>query len=258
MPPLQPPATQQDTISAIREHKKNVPAEVHAKLHDQLVSLLTEGHPKKMAWIIHAINQQASQASQVQAAPMTLLDIGCGCGALSLYMALLGRRVTAIDMDEAALAHGTALAEHIGLAETVRFMVMDACDISVSGFDMAVSTDFYEHITEEAQSRHLAAVYAALNPGGVYVIRSPHRKNVRQHRSDHIGLPSFGSMTRQAGQAGFAIAFSVAHTTLTSPVNYHVAVERIIEGANCKPERCYKLLQKFGLANVLARLQKAS
>lgn len=258
MPPLQSTATQQDLLFAIREHKKTAPPEIHVKLHDQLVSLLTEDHPKKMAWIIHAINRQASQASPASPAPLTLLDIGCGCGALSLYMGLLGRRVTAIDMDEAALAYGTALAAHIGLSETVRFMPMDACNISVSGFDMAVSTDFYEHITEEAQLRHLESVHAALNSRGVYVIRSPHRKNVRQHRGDHIGLPSFGGMTRQAAQTGFDVSFSVAHTTLTSPVNYHVGVERLIEGANCNPELCYKLLQKFGLANVLARLQKTT
>lgn len=255
MPTLQTPAEQKDHISAIHEHKKTAPPEAQVKLHDQLVSLLTEGHPKKMAWIIHAINQQASQATP---GTFTLLDIGCGCGALSLYMGLLGLRVIAIDMDEAALGHGKALAGHLGLAETVRFMVMDACNITESGFDMAVSTDFYEHITDEAQMRHLTSVHSALNTGGMYVIRSPHRKNVRQHRGDHIGLPSFGRLEKQSRQAGFDVSFSIAHTTLTSPVNYHVAVERLIEGANCKPELCYKLLQKFGLANVLARLHKVT
>jgi hypothetical protein len=136
------------------------------------------------------------------------------------------------------------------------FTTMDACAISLSGFDMALSTDFFEHLPYESQPIHLRSVWQALTSGGSYIIRAPHRANIRQHKKGHIGLPSFGTLRQQAEDAGFSVRFSIAHTAVTSPVNYHEPLERLFESRKWSDLAIYKSLQKCGLANVIAHLKK--
>ena len=50
----------------------------------------------------------------------------------------------------------------------------------------------------------------------------------------------------------------IAHTALLAPFSYQVAVEQWIESRKWNPETRYKALQKCGLANVLAVLEKTA
>lgn len=138
----------------------------------------------------------------------------------------------------------------------VSFQTMDACKISMAGFDLALSTDFYEHLTYEQHPVHLQSIWNALSPGGIYMIRAPHRSNIRQHMEGHIGLPSFSMLRDQALAAGFTIRFHIGHTALLAPVAYHIPVERWLESRKWSELAIYKGLQKCGLANVVAQLQK--
>ena len=121
---------------------------------------------------------------------------------------------------------------------------------------MAVSTDFFEHLPYESQPTHLHSAWQTLKPGGIYIIRAPHRANIRQQVKGHIGLPSFGGLRQQAESAGFKVRFSIAHTPFTSLINYHEALERWFESRKWSALSIYKGLQKCGLANVTGHLYK--
>jgi SAM-dependent methyltransferase len=187
--------------------------------------------------------------------PARILDIGCGYGALAIFFALQGIEAVGIDLKSDSLQAGDKLAQELRLAN-VTFSTMDACAISLSGFDLALSTDFFEHLPYELQPDHLRSVFRALLPGGAYIIRAPHRSNIRQHREDHIGLPSFATLRQQASDAGFSIRFGIAHSAMVSPVSYHIPLEQWFESRKWSDLAIYKGLQKFGLANVLAHLEK--
>jgi SAM-dependent methyltransferase len=137
---------------------------------------------------------------------------------------------------------------------------MDACAISLSGFSTLCSTDFFEHLSPADQSRHLDSAYKTLRPGGIYIIRTPHRANIRQQPAsnhlDHVGLASYASLLRQAEDAGFQVRFGIAHFALVSPLNYHIPLEQWIEARVLRPFATYKALQKCGLANIVAHLRK--
>lgn len=216
-----------------------------AGLYDDLTTLLTSGRSHKMAPVV---------ASVLGRAPGRILDIGCGYGALAIYFALRGIETVGIDLKDEALKAGSRLAAELGLSN-VTLTAMDACSISVTDFDLALSTDFFEHLTYQQQPLHLRSVWQALKPGGIYMIRAPHRANIRQHMVEHIGLPSFRTLRQQAMDAGFSVRFGIAHTSLISPVTYHMALEQWFESRNWSGLAIYKGLQKFGLANILAYLE---
>ena len=217
-------------------------------LHDNLLTLLTKKRSNKLEPMVQAVLKNK---------PSRLLDIGCGYGALAIFFALNGISVAGIDLEEDRLNAGANLAAILGI-QNVTLTKMNACEISLTGFDMALSTDFYEHIPYESQPVHLKAVFQALNSGGRYIIRSPHRSNIRQHRDGHIGLPSFSLLQKQAVNAGFSVQFGIAHTSLVSPFKYHIPVEQWIESRKWSELATYKALQKCGMANVLAHLTKPS
>ena len=148
--------TQNDLVHKIRHLGEKAPAHEATHLHSNLITLLTHGRSNKMAPVVKTVLSRK---------PGRILDIGCGYGAISIFFALQGMETVGIDLQEEHLQAGEALAKELGIS-TVSFEKMDACAISVNGFDVALSTDFFEHLPYESQSAHLHAVRKALNQGG--------------------------------------------------------------------------------------------
>ncbi len=234
-------------LQQILSLQKNAPSHEAKHLHGNLITLLRQTRSNKMSPVVKSI---------LRARPARVLDIGCGYGALAIFFALQGIEVVGIDLKSDALQAGGALTQKLGLSNVI-FHTMDACAISVADFDMAFSTDFFEHLPYAEQPAHLRSVLHALNPGGKYIIRTPHRSNIRQHMEEHIGLPSFGSLRQQALEAGFKVKFGIAHSALLAPITYHVMLEQWFESRKWSPLAIYKGLQKCGLANLLVHLEKA-
>ena len=235
-------------LQKVSRLKENAPSHEAKHLHSNLITLLTRERSNKMLPVVGSVLKRK---------PKRILDIGCGYGALTIFFAMQGIETVGIDLKSDALAAGGKLAETLGIKNVI-FETMDACAISLSGFDMAISTDFYEHLTYEQQPMHLRSVWQTLKAGGTYIIRAPHRANIRQHREEHVGLPSFVGLRQQSEDAGFSVRFGIAHTVVTSPVNYHEPLERLFESRKWRDVAIYKALQKCGLANVIAHLQKVT
>lgn len=238
--------TSSDIVSQLTVLQKNASPDEAKHLYENLITLITGKQSNKMSPVVKFVQRKK---------PERILDIGCGYGALAIFFAMQGPEVAGIDLNQEALDAGKRLTEILGISN-LTFTAMDACSISLSDFDIALSTDFYEHLPYDSQQEHLLTVWKALKPGGTYMIRAPHRSNIRQHRTGHIGLPSFKKLKQQANDAGYSVRFSIAHTSLISPVNYHIPVEQWIEARNWSDLTIYKGLQKCGLANVIAYLKK--
>lgn len=232
--------------SLLESRKLSSTAQTNRYLHDNLMTLISGNKSKKLA----PIKRMVSSAN-----PSKILDIGCGYGAFALFYALQGISSVGIDLQEDALDAAKAFATEASL-NNVSFHAMDACHITLSGFDVAVSADFYEHLPYDAQVSHLKSVHSALTDKGVYVIRAPHKNNIRQQIPGHIGLPSYALLEEQAHEAGFTLRFTIAHTGILTPIQYHTKVERWILEKKWSDKTTYKTLQKFGLANVIACLKK--
>lgn len=103
-----------------------------------------------------------------------LLDAGCGCGPITMSMARGVRRITGVDISEAAVRLAQRTAERRGIANA-RFLAGDLAHLSSlveeQSFDAAYCLDTLEHA--EDFPRILAEVRRALRPGGRFFLLVP-------------------------------------------------------------------------------------
>jgi SAM-dependent methyltransferase len=102
-----------------------------------------------------------------------VLDAGCGIGwsSISLARAFPALRVDGIDSDEASIAEARRLADEAGVADRVRFRVVDAAEPGAAGeggYDAAFVFEALHDMARPVEA--LAAIRALLADGGVVVV----------------------------------------------------------------------------------------
>lgn len=103
----------------------------------------------------------------------SILDVGCGVGTISLYLASLGYRVKGLDVSARAIALAQAAQKDIGLSH-VQF-VRGELDHKKEKYDLVTCFEVIEHIENDLQfARDLAA---KLRPGGHLLLSTPSRLN---------------------------------------------------------------------------------
>lgn len=103
----------------------------------------------------------------------TILDLGCGFGLFSLYMAARrpAARIVGVDLDERRLALARRSAEALGL-RNVSFEAGDLRDWRPSErLHAAYALDVLHHIPVAAGDALLGAVHARLEPSGVFLLK---------------------------------------------------------------------------------------
>ena len=98
-----------------------------------------------------------------------ILDLGCGSGWLSVYLAREGLAVTGVDIAPQAIELGKMWAEQEKLP--IKFLVADIIDLDFPEaiFDAVVANAIFEHLTFELAERCLTKIHKFLKPGGVFV-----------------------------------------------------------------------------------------
>ncbi len=101
-----------------------------------------------------------------------VLDIGCGWGGLSLYLAKLeGVEVTGITLSPEQQTVAQARADALGLSNRVRFELVDYRHVT-ERFDRIVSVGMLEHVGEAALGTYFRRVRDCLEDEGVALIHS--------------------------------------------------------------------------------------
>jgi 2-polyprenyl-6-hydroxyphenyl methylase/3-demethylubiquinone-9 3-methyltransferase len=96
--------------------------------------------------------------------PCRVLDVGCGAGFLSNYLAAKGAAVTGIDTSRDALA----VAHEHDTSGRARYLEADALSLPFAdgSFDAVCAMDFLEHV--ETPERAIAEASRVLAPGGLF------------------------------------------------------------------------------------------
>lgn len=159
-----------------------------------------------------------------------IIDIGCGDGATMVYCGLQGATVYGQDLSAAHVSTANQALKRFGIAGEARCGDAAALQFPDNHFDGAISSDFFEHITDDVKVRVLRDVLRVLKPGAPLVIKTPNlsyltlsmyykrlRAVVRLRNPmkivipqtpgtdypEHVGLTTRWRLTRNLTEAGF-------------------------------------------------------
>lgn len=149
-----------------------------------------------------------------------VLELGCGCGWLSILLARMGAaKVVGVDFSEAQIGRARAQARSLGVSGRVQFEVADGSNYTGIGrrYDVVLFHAFLHHLTTSEIREVLGSVHRLLDPAGRLVIFEPVRypeEPISAHTRRLIGLFEFirGGLTR--GRKWGLRRFSVEETRL--------------------------------------------
>ena len=102
--------------------------------------------------------------------PGRALDLGCGEGADSVWLAERGWNVVAVDISETALGRARAAASSRGVSDRIEFVQLDLSDGFPDGTFDLVSSQFLRSTVRLDRTTILAKAAQAIRPGGLLVI----------------------------------------------------------------------------------------
>jgi tocopherol O-methyltransferase len=103
--------------------------------------------------------------------PQTILDVGCGIGGSSLYLAeRYGAKVTGITLSPVQANRAKQRARSAGLANTADFQVANALEMPFAdnSFDLVWSLESGEHMPDK--TKFIQECYRVLKPGGKLIL----------------------------------------------------------------------------------------
>jgi 2-polyprenyl-6-hydroxyphenyl methylase / 3-demethylubiquinone-9 3-methyltransferase len=132
--------------------------------HDDPVALLRAESRLRNPWVAANIYRSFGRHARV-------LDVGCGAGFLSNYLAREGFEVTGLDASQASLdvavRHDETRKARYLLGDAMRLPFADA------SFDVVCAMDFLEHVEDPAAI--VAEVSRVLRPGGIFFFHTFNR-----------------------------------------------------------------------------------
>ena len=131
---------------------------------DDPVALLRAESKLRNPWV-------AGKLAELGPGPHEILDIGCGGGFLTNYLASLGHTVTGLDESEEALV----VARSRDQTNRVSYLTGDALRLPFEdgSFDVVCAMDFLEHVEDPALAVREAS--RVLRPGGMFFFHTFNR-----------------------------------------------------------------------------------
>ncbi len=133
--------------------------------NDDPIALLRAESRHRNPWVARHIDEAFGGR------PVDALDVGCGGGFLSNYLAARGHRVVGLD----ASAESLAVAARHDPSGSVAYRLGDALALPYpdASFDVACAMDFLEHVEEPA--RVIAEIGRVLRPAGLFFFHTFNR-----------------------------------------------------------------------------------
>ncbi len=121
-------------------------------------------NPARMAWVAARLGPLAG---------LRVLDVGCGAGLASEWLARRGARVTGLDAAGAALEAARAHAAAGGVA--VEYRDGRPEDLAGETFDAVIALEVIEHVPPGERPTFCAALARLVRPGGAVVLSTLNR-----------------------------------------------------------------------------------
>ncbi len=120
-----------------------------------------------------------------------VLDLGCGVGRHTIFLAAEGFSCSGIDLSPAAISYATEVAEKAGV--TVGFSVGAVTDLPYPAacFDFVFAFNVVYHTDEPGLRQALAEVKRVLRPGGIYQCTMLSKRNREYGRGVEVSPNTF-------------------------------------------------------------------
>lgn len=139
--------------------------------------------PRRAALLVEMVRRRGLDSLQ----GLEVADLGCGFGAIALFLASLGARVTAIDPNAERLRVPAAIAEELGLDAAFRRGWLEAAPLPDRRFDLLVLNNSLCYVTDRSDRREgLRHAFRIARPGALLVLRNP---SIASLRDPFTGLP---------------------------------------------------------------------
>ncbi len=100
-----------------------------------------------------------------------ILDIGCGAGTISLFLASKGNQVLGIDISQSAIQASKDSAKRLAL-KNVKFKKMDFPNqLPTEKYDVILCFEVIEHLIDDKLA--LVSIYNLLKPKGILLLSTP-------------------------------------------------------------------------------------
>jgi SAM-dependent methyltransferase len=156
--------------------------------------------------------------------PGTALDIGCGEGGDSIWLASMGWRVTGVDISQTALTRAAELAEAAGVADRTTWQNHDfEHGVPDGTFDLVSAAYFHSPIQDAGtRAEILREAATRVAPGGILLIIG------------HAGFPSWA--TEHDSAVVFPTTTDVLESLELDLGEWHVLLEEVVDRATTAPD----------------------
>ncbi|MGH9043240.1 MAG: class I SAM-dependent methyltransferase [Acidimicrobiales bacterium] len=141
----------------------------------------------------------------------TLLDVGCGTGALAIAAAKwigTGGAVSGIDISPRQISRARSKARRAGLDIDLRRGSIDALPFSDQGFDVVTATLMLHHLGEDMQRAGVAELMRVLKPPGRIVVAELSRAADGPPQAPHRRVHAIDDVEELLEGAGLAVGES--------------------------------------------------
>lgn len=142
----------------------------------------------------------------------SVLDVGCGTGAVMQFFTEKGYRVEGIDMSDVALAY----CREKGLS--VKYSLAGSIDYPDATFDVVTASDVLEHLDDDGAA--VREIWRVLKPGGMFIATVPAHQalwsyhDVSLHHKRRYGYRQFHDLVASEFDV---LAFSWIHMAILLP-----------------------------------------
>lgn len=148
-----------------------------------LAAVCSYGMPEFYNRMIQWTQRRALLPWLTVAAGTRVLDIGCGVGRWTRWLAARGAEVTGVDLSPTMIAEARRRAHQAGLTARCRFIVQDLVELDAGGpYDLVLAVTVLQHVLDEQRLRAgIARMTRHLAPGGHMLLleAAPERVNTR-------------------------------------------------------------------------------
>jgi 2-polyprenyl-3-methyl-5-hydroxy-6-metoxy-1,4-benzoquinol methylase len=150
---------------------------------DGLAAVCSYGMPDFYNRAIHFCQSRALAPFLKQSAGKSVLDIGCGVGRWSVWMARRGARVTGADISPTMVREAERRANAAGVNANCTFLVSDLVDLDIDArFDLILGVTVLQHVLDRDRLQSVVVnLKDRLAPEGQIVLieAAPSRRNSR-------------------------------------------------------------------------------